>query len=295
MPRILAPVADKWLARRRFGPMDCASMKITSGRAQLAAASHGTGDPTVLLLHAGVTDRRSWHHVVDALPVQRCVSYDARGFGETTYQAQDGWSAVDDAVAVLDGYDVGSAVVVACSMGGRTALDLALREPGRVRALVLIGPAVSGAPEPTYEPEVLALDPVWVAAEERDDGEALNRLEARLWLDGPTAPEGRVTGPARDLFLEMNATAQAATDPGERAEDATAWDRVGEIAVPTLVMVGEHDLAYVKQGCGHLAESIDGARLVELPDVAHLPHLEGDRTTLAEIAAFVVGISDRGC
>ncbi|HEY1521895.1 MAG TPA: alpha/beta hydrolase [Solirubrobacteraceae bacterium] len=270
--------------------MDYASMTITSGKAQLAAESHGTGEPTVLLLHAGVTDRRSWRHVVDALPGQRCVSFDARGFGETTYEAQDGWSAVDDAVAVLDGYDVGSAVVVACSMGGRTALDLTLREPGRVRALVLIGPAVSGAPEPTYEPEVLALDPVWEAAEERNDGEALNELEARLWLDGPTAPEGRVAGPARDLFLEMNATAQAAADPGERAEDAAAWERVGEIDVPTLVMVGEHDLAYIKQNCAHLAESIDGARLVELPGVAHVPHLEGDEKTLAEITAFVAGL-----
>jgi pimeloyl-ACP methyl ester carboxylesterase len=249
----------------------------------------------VLLLHAGVTDRRSWHHVVEALPGHRCVSYDARGYGGTTYDVEDGWSAVDDAVAVLDGYDVGSAVVVACSMGGRTALDLALCEPGRVRALVLIGAAVSGAPEPTYEPEVLALDPVWEAAEESGDGEALNRLEARLWLDGPTAPEGRVTGPARDLFLEMNAAAQAAADPGERAEDASAWDRTSEIAVPTLVMVGEHDLAYIKRNCVHLAESIGGARLVELSGVAHVPHLEGDPTTLAEIAAFVAGIAARGC
>src|SRR4051794_40208451 len=237
-------------------------MQITSGKALLSAESHGSGTPDVLLVHAGVTDQRSWHHVIDRLPDQRCLTYDARGFGQTTYEPEDGWSSVDDAVAVLDAYEVESAVVIGCSMGGRTSIDLALAHPERVRALVLIGPAVSGAPEPTYEPEVLVLDEEWEAAEERGDQEAVNRLEARVWLDGPTAPEGRVVGAARELFLEMNARALEAAEPGDPQVGA-AWDRVGEIAVPTLVMVGEHDLRYIKENCSHLVQSIAGARLVE--------------------------------
>jgi pimeloyl-ACP methyl ester carboxylesterase len=265
-------------------------MQITSGKALLSAESHGSGTPDVLLVHAGVTDQRSWHHVIDRLPDQRCLTYDARGFGQTTYEPEDGWSSVDDAVAVLDAYEVESAVVIGCSMGGRTSIDLALTHPERMRALVLIGPAVSGAPEPTYEPEVLALDDEWEAAEERDDQEAVNRLEARVWLDGPTAPEGRVQGAARELFLDMNGQALAATEAGERHEDAAAWDRLGEIGVPTLVLIGEHDLRYIKENCAQLADSIPGARLVELPGVAHVPHLEGDEKTLSEITSFVVGL-----
>jgi pimeloyl-ACP methyl ester carboxylesterase len=261
-------------------------MEITSGSALLAAESTGSG-PDVLLVHAGVTDQRSWTHVVDALPGHRCLTYDARGYGRTTYTSEDQWSQVDDALAVLDAADVSSAVVIGCSVGGRTSIDLALTHPERVRALVLIGPAVSGPPEPTYEPEVLALGEELEAAEERGDLATVNRLEARLWLDGPTAAEGRVTGAARELFLEMNASALAADDPGERRQDALAWDRLGEITVPTLLMVGEHDLAYIKANCTHAVRSIAGARLVELPGVAHLPHLEGDATTLREIAAFV--------
>jgi pimeloyl-ACP methyl ester carboxylesterase len=264
-------------------------MEIPSGNAILSAESHGSGTPDVLLVHAGVTDQRSWHHVVDALPDQRSLTFDARGYGGTTYQRQDGWSPVDDAVAVLDAYDVPSAVVIGCSMGGRTSIDLALAHPERVRALVLIGSAVSGAPEPTYEPEVLALDEEWEAAEERGDQETVNRLEARVWLDGPTAPEGRVTGAARDLFLDMNRIALEADEPGD-AQVGSAWDRVGEIAVPTLVMVGEHDLRYIKENSTHLAATIPGARLVELPGVAHVPHLEADPTTLREITAFVAAL-----
>jgi pimeloyl-ACP methyl ester carboxylesterase len=265
-------------------------MMITSGSANLSAESHGSGSPDVLLVHAGVTDQRSWHHLVERLPDHRCLTYDARGFGRTTYETQDGWSQVDDALAVLDAYDVESAVVVGCSMGGRTSIDLTLTHPERVSALVLIGPAVSGAPEPTYEPEILALDEEWEAAEERGDQATVNRIETRVWLDGPTAPEGRVTGPARDLFLDMNARALDADDPGERHEDAEAWDRLAEIGVPTLVLIGEHDVRYVKENCARLAASVPGVRLVELPGVAHVPHLEGDETTLKEIATFVAGL-----
>ena len=112
-------------------------MEITSGSAVLAAESVGSG-PDVLLVHAGVTDQRSWAGVVDALPGHRCLTYDARGYGRTTYQPEDGWSPVADAVAVLDAYDVGRAVVVGASMGGRTSIDLTLQHPDRVSALVLI-------------------------------------------------------------------------------------------------------------------------------------------------------------
>ncbi len=264
-------------------------MEITSGSATLAAESTGSG-PDVLLVHAGVTDQRSWASVIERLPGHRCLTYDARGYGRTTYEPEDGWSSVDDAVAVLDAYDVGQAVVIGSSMGGRTSINLTLLHPDRVRALVLIGPAISGAPEATYEPEVLALEEEWEAAEERGDLDTVNRMEARVWLDGPTAPEGRVTGAPRDLFLEMNAQALDADDPGDQGDDVAAWDRLAEIAVPTLVLIGEHDLRYIKEGCTHAAETIPGARLVELPGVAHLPQLEGDERTLAEIAAFVASV-----
>lgn len=262
-------------------------MVITSGRAVLSARVSGAGSPDVLLIHAGVTDQRSWERVVDALPDRRCLTYDARGFGHTTYEKEDGWSPVDDAVAVLRAYDAGQAVVVASSMGGRTALDLTLTHPELVSGLVLIGPAISGAPEPTYEPAVLAMDDEAEAAEAAGDVATLNRLEARLWLDGPAAPEGRVGGAARELFLDMNGRALAADDPGDERDDVGAWDRLAEIGVPTLILIGELDLRYLQEYAAHAARSIPGARLVELPGVAHLPHLEGDRRTIREVVNFV--------
>jgi pimeloyl-ACP methyl ester carboxylesterase len=264
-------------------------MNITSGTAVLAAEEHGSG-PDVLLLHAGVTDQRSWRHVVDALPGNRCLTFDARGYGRTTYEPEDQWSRVDDAVAVLDAYAVPDAIVVACSMGGRTALDLALTHPDRVRALVLIGSAISGAPEIELEEDLHWLEEAFEHAEHTGDLEELNRLEALVWLDGPGAGEGRVTGAARELFLDMNATALHAPDPVEERTDVDAWERAAEIGVPTLVLIGEHDLTHAHANAHHLAHGIPGARLVTLPGVAHLPHLENDRRTLNEIAAFVASV-----
>lgn len=71
-----------------------------------------------------------------------------RGFGETTYNREDGWSSVADAVAVLDAAGVEQANIIACSMGGQVGIDLALAHPDRVAQLVLIGTAVRGAPYP---------------------------------------------------------------------------------------------------------------------------------------------------
>src|SRR5215218_1197596 len=118
-------------------------MFATSGRARLAYdRTGGDGGADVLLVHAGVNDRRSRRHVVDRLaPRHRCVAYDARGYGETTYERDEGWSPRDDALAVLDAAGLERPVVVACSMGGQAAVALALAHPERVAGLVLIGTA----------------------------------------------------------------------------------------------------------------------------------------------------------
>ena len=59
------------------------------------------------------------------------------------------------------------------------------------------------------------------------------------------------------------------------------------MAVPTLVLIGEYDLAHTHRNAAHLAEQIPGARLVDLPGVAHLPQLEADPRTIAGDHGFV--------
>jgi pimeloyl-ACP methyl ester carboxylesterase len=271
-------------------------MFTTSGRARIAYDSTGgDGGADVLLIHAGVNDRRSWRHVVERLsPRHRCVAFDTRGYGDTRYEREDGWSPIGDALAVLDAAGVERAVVIGCSMGGEPAVDLALAHPDRVRGLVLIGAAIRGAPYPDIEQGPTAeLGARIEAAEAAGDVDEVGRLEAWMWLDGPGAEEGRVGGPARELFLDMNGRALRAEDPGDQAEGPPTWSRLGEITAPTLVMIGRLDGEDVQAVGQRAARIIPGARLSLLDGVAHLPHLEGDPATLDQIAAFVDAVALR--
>jgi pimeloyl-ACP methyl ester carboxylesterase len=265
----------------------------TSGRARIAYEISGaSGGSDVLLIHAGVNDRRSWRHVAERLvPRHRCIAFDARGYGETEYEPQDGGSPVADALAVLDAAGAREVVVVACSVGGQTAIDLTLAHPGRIAGLVLIGAAVRGAPYPDATGHAAEMEEAMMAAEEAGDLDEVGRLDAWMWLDGPEAPEGRVGGAARESLLVMKARALRAEDPGEQAETPEAWPRLGEIGVPALVLVGDLDVAEIATIGEQAAALIPGARYVLLEGVAHVPHLEGDETTLAQIAAFVDGLA----
>lgn len=264
-------------------------MYVSSGKARLAYECVGDPDGVdVLLLHAGVSDRRSWHHVIGRLRARhRCISYDARGYGETRCEPEGGWSPVGDALAVLDAVSCDRACVIGCSAGGQTAIDLVLAQPERVAALVLIGSGVRGAPATSTLPAATAeLVSRIEAAESAGDLERVNRLEAWLWLDGPAASQGRVAGPARKLFFEMNARALRAADPGEPADLPPTWPRLTQITSPTLVMVGTLDDERIQTIDETIASTIPAAQFLRLDGVAHLPHLEADPTTLEHIAQF---------
>jgi pimeloyl-ACP methyl ester carboxylesterase len=271
-------------------------MFAKSGAASLAYDVDGApGEGAdLLLIHAGVTDRRSWRPLVAAIgDGRRIVSYDQRGYGDTTYTPEP-YDGHPDALAVMDAAGLEAPVVVGASMGGKVSLHLALEHPERVSALVLIGPAVSGAPEPAPYPEPLAsMEKAQEAAWERGDFEEVNRLDAHIWLDGPTAPEGRVGGELRDLFLEMNQRALNAEDPGDPPGSMDAWSRLEELAMPILVLVGALDLPEIQANCRAIAERAKDARFVELPGVAHLPHFEADPACFEAISTFLDGLPTR--
>lgn len=268
-------------------------MFITAGSASLAydvdGSPHGGGaGRDLLLIHAGVTDRSSWRPLIEAVGAgRRIASYDARGYGETTYEHEP-YFGHDDALAVMTAAGMTRPVVVGASLGGRTAINLALEHPDRVAALVLIAPAIAGAPDADDYPEPLAtLERDLHRAEEQDDLVEVNSIEAHLWLDGPTAPEGRVGGAVRDLFLEMNGRALAAADPGDEPHEIDAWSRLEELVMPVLVLVGDLDLPDFQANGATLADRVREASLVRLRDVAHVPHFERDKACLRAIGDFL--------
>ena len=116
----------------------------------------GKGHP-LIFLHAGVADRRMWRsQMAELSDAYQTVAYDRRGFGETT-TADESFSNVADLRAVLDQLAIPTLSLIGCSQGGRVVIDFTLAYPARVKKLVLIGPAVSGAPQPkVFPPEAEA-------------------------------------------------------------------------------------------------------------------------------------------
>lgn len=260
---------------------------IASGRAALATEVVGTGAP-IVFLHANVCDRRMWRAQLDGIgTTHKAVAYDRRGFGETRTEPED-FSALADLMSVLDATAEGKpAILVGCSLGGRIALDAAIRHPARIRALVLIAPNVAGAPEPIYPPEIEKLMARSRDAEASGDLDGLNAMKARLWLDGPLASEGRVAGPARDLLLDMNSIALSSPPFGSDVDVRPFFDRLSEVAVPTLVVWGDLDFAHVQERCRHVVATVPDAEGHEMPGVAHLPSLERPAEVTTLIAGFI--------
>jgi pimeloyl-ACP methyl ester carboxylesterase len=261
--------------------------EVVSGSARLAGERAGAG-PALVFLHAGVADRRMWRAELAAFAsTHLALAYDRRGFGETR-AAPEAFSHVEDLAAVLDAVGAARAVLVGCSQGGRVALDFALAHPERVRGLLLAAPAVSGAPAPaTPAPAVARLYAQIEEAEARGEVDRVNALEAHLWLDGPEAPEGRVGGEARALFLAMNGAALRAPSPGTAREPPPALPRLGELRVPTRVVCGDLDLPHLQARCAELASRIPGAELCVLRGAAHLPNLEQPRAFEEQVRALL--------
>src|SRR5215472_14399826 len=185
----------------------------------------------VVLLHEGVSDRRSWREVAQLLaPRVTAVAYDRRGYGESTVSTVP-FTHVEDLLAVLDQEQAGRAWLVGASAGGGLALDAAILAPERVAGLVLLGTAVSGAPEPELDADTQRFEALFDQAMAAGDLDEVNRLDTWLWLDGPAQPEGRVTGPARALALDMNATILRHGAPeGTGASAVDAWNRLQEVS-----------------------------------------------------------------
>lgn len=249
-------------------------MIVPVGAARIVAESAGDGQP-VVFLHAGVADRRMWRHQFTALAsTHQVIAFDRRGFGETP-AVDETYSRTADLFAVLDHLVVRGkpTVLVGCSQGGSIAIDAALASPDRVAALILISPSVSGAPAATPHDAVRRLQVAIDLAGRSGDLDRVNRLKAALWLDGPLAGEGRVTGAPRELFLDMNRIALAAPPIGRVVEPDPAWDRLHLISVPVRILCGDLDVPHIQQRCRELAAALPDARLDVLPDAAHLPSL----------------------
>ena len=253
--------------------------------------------PGVALVHSTVCDSRMWDVEFPALAERyRVLRFDLRGYGRSDLPPGP-FSLVDDVATLLDEAGLERAALVGLSGGAALALDFALAEPERVTELVLAAPAIGGL---DWSEEVQRIG-------EREDelldaGELDGAVEhnLRMWVDGPQrgpdavdpAVRAKVGEMQRRAFeIQLEAFARDAQPGPSKRLDPPAIERLDEVRVPTLVIVGDADVQDVLERAEILASRIRDARKVVLPDVAHMINLERPEEFLGIVDAFLAGVA----
>jgi len=258
-------------------------LELSGYRLHHQALGEPTAPPLLLIMGLGMASE-AW----DTLPTRlaarfRVLLLDNRGVGRSTappglFRIRD---LADDAARVLDAEQVHQAFVFGISMGGMIAQELALRHPGRLRALAL--GATFGGHWRSHKPALgVARDLMLVSLFAREPRRMARLLVSESFFashpDRFRAWLGRLSRPDR-----ATARRQLLAIAGHEAEG-----RLAQLAVPTLVLSGDADRLVPVENSRRLARTIPGARLLELPGVGHaFPFECADRTVEALGAHFL--------
>jgi 3-oxoadipate enol-lactonase len=246
----------------------------------------GTGEPLVLI-HGAQGDRSMFSGLVPVFAKQfQVLTFDQRGSGQSEKPDMDYSIALlaDDTAALMDHVGFPSAHIIGVSMGGMIAQELVLRHPQKVRSLVL-GCTTPGGPKAARlggEALTKAYSTTPMSAEER--GKAL--AEAAF-------TKGYIEQHPEIIPAMIEARRQRPIDPvalGHRMKAAYAhntYDRLPQIACPTLVITGKDDALISWENSQILADRIPGAQLVLLEPAGHVFWTEQPEQSIEAILTFL--------
>ena len=237
------------------------------------------GAEPVLLLHSLGTSLHVWDEQARALARQyRVIRPDMRGHGLTA--TTPGPYAIDalarDALGVLDALGVARAHVAGISIGGLIAQSLAAQAPERVLRLALVDTALAIPPAQPW------LDR---AALVRAQGmRAVEDAVIARWVTPASLPSPGAQG-ARAMLTRTDPEGYAAAAEAIAAADLSQSSRA--LRCPTLVLVGDGDLATPVSSAEALRDAIPGAVLQVIPNAAHIPTVERPEAVTAALQGFL--------
>lgn len=234
----------------------------------------GTGQKAVVLLHDGVVNSAVWDDVWPTFCKQfHTIRYDRRGYGRSLATKKPYYEADDLATLLLD-RKVSQAALVASSHGGNIALSFALRYPGQVSGLVLIGPEAEGFPYSEH----------FAMAQMAFQG-AKDPTEIRVQNTYFIAPGNDA---AREhLRRLLNAAPQDHKHNDMPLPEKPVFPYVRDLRMPTLILIGSADIADNQAVAGALVMAIPGAARVVVPDTGHLMYLEKPEIFSSLVSGFL--------
>jgi pimeloyl-ACP methyl ester carboxylesterase len=258
-----------------------------NGTVNLHWESFGEGPPVLLVAGQGMTVDGWWATIPVLARSFRVIAFDNRDTGRSTRSPWPYTVAhmAHDAVAVLDAAGEESAHVYGISLGSLVAQEVALRHPERVQALVLGASSAGGfaayKPPPTSFAQTFLVRAGAMGPEEAEWAAVPYTYAEKTRRSHPerivTDIGHRLSSPPEPLGYLHQAAAVAAHD---------AYERLNQMAAPTLVVHGEQDVFIPPANALVLAERIPGAQLRLWPDAGHMYIVDEPRAD-REIARFL--------
>lgn len=237
--------------------------------AEIYYESHGEGPPLVLAHGAGGNTLIWWQQIPNFAKHHQVLVFDHRCFGRTRCAKEDFHAKyfADDLIAVLDDAGIERAAVVGMSMGGWTALPVAVRHPDRIEKLVL-----SGTPGGLVTESVLAAM-IEVARGASEDSE--ESLRGSVTFSDRFLAEQRELVHLYDEISALNVNFEPQMLGVMAAQDARVeMSELDGFSVPSLMIAAEHDRLFSVEVLREVATLIPGCELAEFPDAGHSMYYE---------------------
>jgi pimeloyl-ACP methyl ester carboxylesterase len=247
----------------------------------------GAGPQSIVFAHGLLWSGRMFEAQVNALKARyRCITFDFPGQGQSEV-ARDGYdmdTLAADAAALVKQLNAAPCHFAGLSMGGFVAMRMGIRCPELVRSLILM--ETSADPEPPEnipKYRLLSFISRWLSMR-LVAGQAMQIMFGRSFLEDPARQAQRDEWRGYMLANNQAGIAQALRGVIERAG---VFDQLGKIKVPTLVIVGDQDVATVPAKAERIAAGIPGARLVTIPNAGHTSTVEEPQAVTRAIEQFL--------
>lgn len=242
--------------------------------ARLFYQDTGGSGPAVVFSHGLLMDHRMFDAQVAALRgTYRCIAYDHRGQGQSQSPPMrwyDMETCYRDAVRLIETLGAAPCHFVGLSMGGFVGLRIALRRPELLRSLSLLESSADPEP-PENVPKYRMLNLVAKLLSIRlVAGRVMPILFGKTFLSDPARAADRALW--RQRVME-NGRDISPSVLGVIFRDGLA-EQLSSITTPTLIGVGDEDVATVPEKSRRMHERISGSRLVTIPGAGHSSSVE---------------------